>query len=314
MDFILNPFVSLLTFLYSIFNRDMVIAIVVFTVIVRLLTFPLTQQQLRSSQAMQKVQPEMKRLQEKYKNDREKLAQEQMALYRQYGVNPLGGCLPLLIQFPIFIALYQAIIHALGNTPIQLMDLSGRLLIPGLDQVIPMNNMWLGLDLTQAPNISAPFPTMLVAIALPLLTMITTWVQFKVTQPAPQPSEDGKPNQAQQMAQSMGTIMPIMYGFFALSFSIGISIYFIVSNLAGIAQYALMGRADFGALIGRPKPIEAAAMVTGKASVPPSRTNGVGNAPSKVKSGTAGGRMAAPPPPKTANGARKPATKISKAK
>ena len=115
MDFILNPFVTLLTFLYSVFNHDMVLAIIVFTVLVRLLTFPLTAQQQRSSAAMQQLQPELKKLQEKYKNDREKLAQEQMRLYREYGINPLGGCLPLVIQFPIFIALYQAIIHVAGD-------------------------------------------------------------------------------------------------------------------------------------------------------------------------------------------------------
>jgi YidC/Oxa1 family membrane protein insertase len=112
MDIIVNPFVTLLTFLYSIFN-DMVLSIVVFTILIRLLTYPLTRQQMRSSAAMTELQPELKKLQEKYKGDREKIAQEQMRLYREYGVNPLGGCLPLLIQFPIFIGLYQAIIHAL---------------------------------------------------------------------------------------------------------------------------------------------------------------------------------------------------------
>ncbi|NDJ61038.1 MAG: YidC/Oxa1 family membrane protein insertase [Chloroflexi bacterium] len=250
MDFILNPFVTLLTFLYSVFGNNMVLAIVVFTIAVRFLTYPLTVQQLRSSQAMQKLQPELKKLQEKHKNDREKLAQEQMQLYREYGVNPVGGCLPLLIQFPIFIGLYQAIIHALAATPTHLIDLSGRLLIPGLDGVIPMQNMWLGMDLTQPPNLAAPFPTLLIGIALPVLTMVTTWLQFKLTMPTPQPAEDGKPNQMQAMTQSMTTIMPLMYGFFALSFSVGLSIYFVVSNLVGIAQYTIMGRANYKAVFG----------------------------------------------------------------
>lgn len=251
MDFILNPFVTLLTFLYSVFNQDMVLAIIVFTVLIRLLTFPLTAQQMRSSTAMQKLQPELKKLQEKHKGDREKLAQEQMRLYREYGINPLGGCLPMVIQFPIFIALYQAIIHALANTPLQLLDLSGRLLIPGLDSNIPMNNIWLGMDLTVAPNLG---DGSIVAIILPVLVVVTTWLQFKVTMPPPAPSEDGKPNQAAAMSQSMGTIMPLMYGFFALSFSIGLSIYFIASNVIGIIQYAMMGKADFRRIFGmKPK-------------------------------------------------------------
>lgn len=242
MDFIVNPFTTVLTFLYSILGQDMVIAIAVFTVLVRLLTYPLTMQQQRSSQAMSLLQPELKKLQDKYKNDREKLAAEQMSLYRQYGINPVGGCLPLIIQFPIFIALYQAIIHALAATPNQMLDLGGRLLIPGLDRFVPLNNMWFGMNLTQPPNIAAGGASMVVGIVLIALVVITTWLQFKLTQPKMPPGDDGKPNQAAAMTQSMGTIMPLMYGFFAINFSIGLSIYFIVSNLIGIAQYYIVGR------------------------------------------------------------------------
>ncbi|MBL8145763.1 MAG: YidC/Oxa1 family membrane protein insertase [Anaerolineae bacterium] len=244
MDIILNPFVTLLTLLYAVLG-SMVLAIVVFTIVVRLLTYPLTAKQMKSSQAMTKLQPELKKLQEKYKGDREKISQEQMRLYREYGVNPLGGCLPLLIQFPVFIALYQSILHALAANPLQLLDLSGRLLIPGLASYVPLNNMWLGLNLALPPNISAGGLAAVVGVTLIAATVITTWLQFKVTTPPPVPSADGKKDQTAAMTQSMGTIMPLMYGFFALSFSIGISIYFIVSNLAGILQAVLMGRANF---------------------------------------------------------------------
>ncbi len=246
MDIILNPFVSVLTLLYTILGNNMVLAIVVFTLIVRLLMYPLTAQQMKSSQAMSKLQPEIKKLQEKYRGDREKLSQEQMKLYREYGVNPLQGCLPLLIQFPIFIALYQAIIHALAATPLQLLDLSGRLLIPGFDSVIPLNNKFLGMNLTLPPHIgTGPVLETVVGVLLVGGVVITTWLQFKLTTPAPQPTSTGKPDATASMTQSMGTIMPLMYGFFALSFSIGISIYFIVSNIAGIAQAFMMGRADW---------------------------------------------------------------------
>lgn len=244
MDFILNPFVTLLTFLYRVFGNDMVLSIAVFTVIIRLITYPLTIQQQRSTRATQLLQPEIKKLQEKYKNDREKLAQEQMTLYREYGINPLGGCLPLLIQFPIFIALYQAINMALAATPTQMLDTAGRLLIPGLDSVIPLNSNWLGMDLTQAPNIATigTSITSFIPVVLIILVVATTWLQFKMTMPKTQKPADGKPDQAQAMTQSMGTIMPLMYGFFALSFSVGLSIYFIVSNTIGIVQYGLMNR------------------------------------------------------------------------
>ncbi len=246
MDIILNLFVTLLTFLYRVFGHDMVLSIAVFTILVRLLTLPLTIQQQRSTRAMQKLQPELKKLQEKYKNDREKLAQEQMAMYREYGINPLGGCLPLLIQFPIFIALYSAINMALAATPTQMLDTGGRLLIPGLDSVVPLNNMWLGMDLTQPPNMTTigTSITSFIPIVLIILVGATTWLQFKVTMPKQQPTAnaDGKPDQAQAMTQSMSTIMPIMYMFFTLSFSVGLSIYFIVSNLVGIVQFSLINR------------------------------------------------------------------------
>jgi len=264
-DLILNPFITVLTLLYSLLGENIVMAIIVFTVLVRIAILPLTAQQQRSAKAMQKLQPELQKLQEKYKNDREKLAQEQMALYREHGVNPLGGCLPLLIQFPILIGLYQAIIFTLAATPFQLIDLSGRFLLPGLDTFVPLNNLWLGMDLTKPPTVNPVW-----ALSLPVLVLVTTWLQTKLTMPAQLPSQDGRPNQAQAMTQSMTTIMPLMFGFFSLSFSVGLSIYFVTSNLIGIVQYSLMGESklDLGKLIGRPRKEEEPTAMAKPAAVP----------------------------------------------
>jgi len=85
------------------------LAIILLTVLVRVVLIPLTVKQIRSMSAMQKVQPELKRLQQKYKGDRQKLNEEMMKLYREHGVNPLGGCFPLLMQMPVFIALYSVL-------------------------------------------------------------------------------------------------------------------------------------------------------------------------------------------------------------
>ena len=173
-----------------------------------------------------------------------------MALYREHGVNPFGGCFPLLIQFPILIGLYQAIIFTLAATPFQLLDLSGRFLLPGLDHLVPLENLWLGMDLSQPPTNN---PTW--ALALPVLVLVTTWAQSKLTvTPTPQASgSDGRPSQAQAMTQSMTTVMPLMFGFFSLSFSVGLSIYFVISNVIGIIQYSLMGQSklDLGKYLGR---------------------------------------------------------------
>lgn len=234
-DLILDPFVTVLTGFYAL-TGDIVFAIVLLTVIIRLLTWPLTARQQKSAKKMQELQPRLRKLQEKYKGEREKLAQAQMELYREHGVNPLGGCLPLLIQFPILIGLYQSINWALAASPYQLIDLAQRFLVPGLDALIPIQNIWLGMDLAQPPTINPTY-----ALALPVLVVVTTWLQTRYTMPKPAPSADGKPDQAQAMTQSMTTFMPLLFGFFALSFSVGLSIYFIASNLIGILQYSPYG-------------------------------------------------------------------------
>lgn len=248
MDFLLNPFVTILALLYQFFGNNIILAITALTVVIRLATSPLLLQQQKSTEAMQVVQPQMKKLQEKYKNDREKLAAAQMELYREHGVNPLGGCLPLLIQLPILFALYGAITHALGNTPFQVVDMSSRFLIPSLDSLIPLNKTWLGLDLTQPPSFGGTNTVATIAaIALPVLVMITTWLQSKLTMPPAKPED--KDNPAAATTRSMTTIMPLMFGFFALSFSVGISVYFIVSNVVGIIQYTLLGKAHWEQLV-----------------------------------------------------------------
>ncbi len=257
-DLILNPFVTILAWLYAALNQDIVLAIVVLTVIIRFLTYPLLARQQESSRRMQQLQPQLKKLQEKYKGDKEKMSQAQMKLYRENKVNPAGGCFPMLIQFPILIGLYQAIFFALAATPFQLVDLSERLLISGLDSLIPLQRMWSPipqlvdllpeLDLTLAPTENPPY-----ALALPALVLVTTWAQQKLTMMTTghgsakkdDDDEDESPSaggQAAAMTKSMTTIMPIMFGFFSLSFSVGLSVYFVASNLIGIVQYSPQGR------------------------------------------------------------------------
>ncbi len=258
-DIILNPFVTILTWLYALLSQDIVLAIVVLTVIIRFLTYPLLAKQQESSRKMQQIQPQLKKLQEKYKNDKEKLSQAQMKLYRENKVNPVGGCFPLVIQFPILIGLYQAIFFALAATPFQLIDLSERLLIPGLDALIPLQRMWSPIpgltqllpemDLTLPPTANPSY-----ALVLPLLVLVTTWAQSKLTMATTKgkseqkddddddDSSSGVGGQAQAMTKSMTTIMPIMFGAFSLSFSVGLSIYFVTSNLIGIVQYSPQGR------------------------------------------------------------------------
>jgi YidC/Oxa1 family membrane protein insertase len=238
MDFLTNPFTTALLFLYQFLGQNIVLTIVVFTVLIRLATYPLTYQQIKSSKAMQELQPKLKKLQEKHKGDREKMAQAQMELYREHGVNPLAGCLPLLIQLPILLGLYGAISRSLAATPLQLLDLHHRILIPGLSHLVPLQNQFLWL------NLAAPDPY----LVLPILVVATTWLQQKLMTPTPTGSTDPKDPSA-AMARNMTVMMPLMIGIFSLQFASGLSIYWVVSNLAGILQYAMLGKIDFRTLL-----------------------------------------------------------------
>lgn len=257
MGFLIDLFVTTLLVLYNLLGQNVFLAIVGFTVIIRMSLFPLTWKQQRSLKAMQEIQPEVKELQEKYKDNREVLAQKQMELYRERGVNPLAGCLPLIVQMPILLGLWQAINATLATTPVQLFHLSERILFReqfqewfnwNLDSLVPMNNHFLWL------NLAVPDPYLL----LPILVVATTYLQQKLLSPPAPKNANADPNdpseQAAQVARQMTTIMPLMFGFFALTYSSGLSIYFILSNLIGIGQYAAMGKADYRRLLGYTEP------------------------------------------------------------
>lgn len=238
---ILDPMTNLLLFLYQILFHNFALSVVVFTLITRLITLPFTLKQQRSTRATQAIQPELQKLQKKYANDREQLSKAQMELYKKHGVNPMSGCLPLLLTMPIMFGLYQAIIAALAATPLQLLELSQRLYswAPRLAQLIPLDNKWLGINLAQAPGGTQPW----YAYALILLVVATGYWQQKVISPQTAPaSSDKGDNPMAGMGQSMMYTMPLMFGFFALSFAAGLSIYFVISNLIGVLQYWGLGR------------------------------------------------------------------------
>ncbi len=230
MDFLTNPFVAALLVLYQILAHNMVLTIIAFTALVKLITHPLTITQIRSSKRMQELAPQLAKIKEKYKGDRERFAQEQMKLYKENGVNPLAGCLPLLIQLPILFGLYGAINAALAATPLQLLDMYHRLLIPTQSTLVPLEKTFLWMNLGQ------PDPSLI----LPILVVATTWLQSKLMTPTPTDPKD--PSAA--MSRNMTVMMPIMIGLFSLSFASGLSLYWIASNIFTIVQYTLIGKID----------------------------------------------------------------------
>ncbi|MEJ2598744.1 MAG: YidC/Oxa1 family membrane protein insertase [Anaerolineales bacterium] len=236
---------NLLLWIYSVIG-GFGMAIIIFTILIRLLTYPLTAQQLKSAQAMQEMQKSKKwaDLQKKYKDDKQKLQQEQMKLYQEMGVNPLGSCLPTVIQFPIIIGLYQAIIRALAVTPVQLLDLSSHIYpFVNAARLIPLDNHFLWMDLSQPERLIIPGLSFGIPI-LAIIVVVTTYMQSKLMTPTAQPGDQGA-----QMTQAMNLYMPLLMGYLALTFASGLSLYFVASNLVSIIQYAAMGKTNWRNLI-----------------------------------------------------------------
>ena len=190
---IITPFINVLLFIYKLIGQNFGIAIVLFTVLIRLITHPLMARQIKGAQAMQELQKNEKwqKMQEKYKNDKEKLAQEQMALYKELGINPFSSCLPTIIQLPIIFGLYQAIIFAMASTPVDLLNLI-RHIYPGFLNVgalIPLNAHFLWMDLGQPERLYIPG----IPFGIPVLVIVvvaTTYIQSKLITPASGNSKD----------------------------------------------------------------------------------------------------------------------------
>ena len=230
-SFIAYPLANLLLLFYNFLGHQTVAAIAVLTILIRLLILPLTLGQQRSARKMQELQPEVEKLKKKYGKDKERLSQEQMKLWKEAGINPAGGCLPMLIQLPIMIGLYQAIMYCVPSTPLQLFQFSQHIYkwLPGVVGLVPLQSTFLGMDLGQPPSIIQWW-----SYALPALVLATTWLQQKLLAP---PTASGDQSQTGMMNQQMQIMMPLMFGIIALQYATGLSIYFIISNLIGMAQF-----------------------------------------------------------------------------
>lgn len=263
-QFILNPFTNVLLLIYNFLGHGtnaFGVAIILFTILIRAITWPLNAQQLKGAKAMQDLQndKEWQDIQKKYAKDREKLAQEQMRIYKDRGINPFASCLPTLIQFPIIIGLYQSIIRALAASPLGLLQLA-RSVYPFMNiaALIPLNSKFLWMDLGRPEGIPFPagftlsflpygFPTLAIIVAL------TTYLQTKLTMP---PSTNPG-DQTAAMNSMMSIYMPLFLGWLVLNYASGLAVYFVASNALGIVQYAMLGRVNWRNLLpggGKPAP------------------------------------------------------------
>jgi YidC/Oxa1 family membrane protein insertase len=252
---IVNPFTNALLWIYQLIGGNFGIAIILFTILIRVITHPLMASQIKGSTKMQEMQSskEWLDIQKKYKDDKEKLAQEQMKYYKEIGYNPLSSCLPSVIQIPLIFGLYQSITRAMAASPMQLLTLT-RTVYPffHIADLVPLNSKFLWMNLGQPERVYA------FGIAIPFLAIIvaiTTYIQSKVTMP----TSTNPGDQGAMMGKMMSLYMPLLLGYFALTFASGLSVYFIIGNLVGIAQYALLGKVNWRALLPGQKPAPALA-------------------------------------------------------
>ena len=212
-EWFMRPIFDLLNWLFQQIG-NFGVAIICLTLIVRLLMFPIAQKQFQSMAAMRKVQPKMKAIQERHKDDRARQQQEILKLYQSEKINPAAGCLPILLQIPIFYALYKVLMVAveMRHQPFALWirDLAAP------DPMTPVNLFGL-LDFTP--------PFFLAIGVLPILLGVTMWMQFKLN-----------PVQMDPTQQQIFAIMPWAMVFVMAPFAAGLQLYWVVSNILTIAQ------------------------------------------------------------------------------
>ncbi len=187
-------------------------AIILVTVCIKLAFWPLTHKSYTSMKAMQKLQPEMQKIREKFKNDKQRLQMEMMALYKEHRVNPMGGCLPMLIQIPVFFALYRVL---LGSVEMRHAPFMGW--ITDLSAADTLISGFLGLPFALGP--------------LPLIMGASMWLQQKLSPSTMDPAQ-----------ARIFMMMPIVFTVMFLSFPSGLVIYWLVNNLLSIAQQLMINK------------------------------------------------------------------------
>ena len=240
------PIVNLLVAFYKLFEffhipGPLGLAIILLTISIRLLLYPLMQQQLKSAKKMASLKPHLDAINLKHKGDKAKLSQAQMDLYKQHGINPAAGCLPLLLQFPVLIGLYSVFSHVLGNGNLET-------LVSELNQILYLPAFRLGIK----PSDFQTHGWWLLSI--PLITGLLQWYQTKLMMPTSSNTkiqmtndksnkDEKKPEDtAGEVQKQMAMITPVMFGYFAFQFPLGLALYWNVFGLFGIMQQLQVNR------------------------------------------------------------------------
>lgn len=233
-------------------------AIVIISIIVRFAIWPFTASQVKSTQKMAALKPHLDELKKKHKDDKQAFAAAQMTLFKEHGVNPAGGCLPALVQLPVFIAIYQVIFNVFDN-----LDKINSLLYTGwLHLSIAPNPSFFGLNLANKPTEFLNGAGLLVLI--PLLTAALSFIQSKMMLPEKVPAirKDDTPKEIKEkesiedtMSSVQGQmvyLMPVMIGYFTFQFPIGLAIYWNIFTIMGIIQqYKISGWGGMSGIVSK---------------------------------------------------------------
>ncbi len=252
----MGPVVNLLVLIYQGLNVIHIpgalgFSIMFLTIIIRVLVWPFMATQIKAVKKMADLKPHLDELKLKHKDDKKQLAASQMALYKEHGVNPAGGCLPALIQIPVFIALYQSIINILPGAGGHIDNINRLLYFPSLKLPTTLDPNFFGLNLGIKPSDFGQYGILLLLI--PVLTAVLTFIQSKMAMPKvikKYPSDSPKEKKEKEsMEDSMGQVqsqmvymMPVMIGYFAFTFPVGLAIYWNCYTIMGIIQqYKISG-------------------------------------------------------------------------
>jgi YidC/Oxa1 family membrane protein insertase len=259
IEMIANIFGAIIRVIYNLTQDNYALSIIIFTILTKVLLFPLSLKQMKSSLEMQKIKPKYDEIIKKYKNDKAKQGEEITKLYSEHKINPLGGCLPILIQLPLILGMFYIVrqpltyVVQMPQEEIQIytkqllnkeevtkneMSLS-EIKIANKNNLIDMN--FLGLNLGDVPSDSFssdetkkanPF-----SILIPILSVIFSIYQIKQMQKSSQMTEEQK-----EMQKSMNLMMPLLSGFIAFTMPLALGVYWLIGSICQIIQQSFISK------------------------------------------------------------------------
>lgn len=248
----------IIRFIYGLVNNNYFISIVLFTILTKLLLFPLYLTQIKSTERIRKIEPMVKKINEKYKNDQQKQAEELTKLYSENKINPMGGCLPLLIQIPLIFAMFaivrQPLTYVLDMPQEQIVECTKEVLqkeevseeeveqnqiVVAKEKNLINMEVFNGFNLGDIPaNVFSKDENKKaspLALSIPILTVIFSIVSNKMAQKNSQMTDEQK-----EMQKSMNLMMPLLSGSIAYSMPLALGIYWLLGNILQIVQQLLM--------------------------------------------------------------------------